>query len=75
MLFMPTVSVSNFKKQCLALLDNLEPDGIIITRKGKPVARLFPASLSCAELIGSMKDEIKINGDVFSTGLEWNAES
>jgi antitoxin (DNA-binding transcriptional repressor) of toxin-antitoxin stability system len=57
------------------LLDNLDPEGIIITKHGKPVARLVPAGSSCAELIGSMKGKIKIHGDILSTGLEWNAES
>lgn len=49
------MTASSFKRQCLALLDNLNPEGILITKHGRPVARVMPASSDCAELIGSMK--------------------
>jgi hypothetical protein len=29
----------------------------------------------CAELIGSMKDKVRVKDDIFSTGMKWNAES
>jgi prevent-host-death family protein len=69
------VNASKFKEQCLALLDNLGPEGIVITKHGKPVARVIPASADCAGLIGSMKGRIQVKGDILSTGLKWNAES
>ena len=69
------INASKFKEQCLALLDNLGPDGIVITKHGEPVARLIPASADCAGLIGSMKGRIQVNGDILSTGVRWNAES
>ena len=72
---MQTINASKFKEQCLALLENLDPEGIVITKHGKPVARLIPASSSCADLIGSMKGKIQVHGDILSTGLKWNAES
>jgi len=72
---MQKINASKFKEQCLALLENLEPEGILITKHGKPVARLVPASSSCAELIGSMKDKIHVQGDILSTGIKWDAES
>ena len=72
---MKSVNATKFKEQCLALLDSLEPDGIIVTKRGTPVARVIPIETDCAELIGSMKDRITINGDIISTGLRWDAES
>jgi prevent-host-death family protein len=72
---MQKINASKFKEQCLALLENLEPEGILITKHGKPVARLVPASSDCAELIGSMKDKIQIHGNILSTGIKWDAES
>ena len=72
---MQTINASKFKEQCLALLENLDPEGIVITKHGKPVARLIPASSSCAELIGSMKDKIRVRGKIFSTGIKWDAQS
>jgi prevent-host-death family protein len=61
------LNVSKFKEQCLSLLDHLDPDGIVITKHGKPVARLIPIESSCADLIGSMKGKIKVIGDILST--------
>jgi prevent-host-death family protein len=67
------LNASKFKEQCLSLLDHLDPDGIVITKHGKPVARLIPIESGCSDLIGSMK--VKVTGDILSTGIEWNAES
>jgi len=72
---MHLISASKFKEQCLSLLDHLDPDGIVVTKHGKPVARLIPANSDCAALIGSMKGKVQVKGDVFSTGTRWNAES
>ena len=72
---MAEMSVSKFKEQCLSLLDSLEPEGIVVTKHGKPVARVLPVDSGCASLIGSMKGKVMITGDVFSTGIRWNAES
>jgi prevent-host-death family protein len=72
---MEPINASKFKEQCLALLDNLDPEGIVITKHGKPVARLIPASSDCADLIGSMKGKIRVHGGILSTGLNWDAES
>jgi prevent-host-death family protein len=72
---MTTLNASKFKEQCLAILDNLDPEGIVITKHGKPVARVVPESSNCADLIGSMKAKIRITGDVMSTGLSWHAQS
>ena len=69
------INASKFKEQCLALLDNLDPEGIVITKHRKPVARLIPASSDCADLIGVMKGKLRVHGDILSTGLDWNAES
>ncbi len=72
---MQQMSASAFKEQCLALLDRLSPEGILITKHGKPVARVIPASSDCASLIGSMKGKIRVHGKILSTGIRWNAES
>lgn len=43
---------------------------MVITKHGKPVAKVIPIESGCAHLIGALKGEIRIHGDVFSTG--WN---
>jgi hypothetical protein len=71
---MKRMDASKFKQKCLSILDRLPPDGILITKHGKPVATVLPSNGECAGLIGSLKGKIKIRGDAFSTGLKWNAE-
>jgi prevent-host-death family protein len=72
---MKTVPAATFKAQCLSLLDRVGPDGIIITKHGKPVAKLIPIGVDSAALIGSLKGKLRIKGDIFSTGLRWDAQS
>lgn len=67
------VAAAKFKQQCLSILDHLEPEGVVITKHGKPVARLLPFARSSAELIGALKGRIRIRGDISSTGLTWDA--
>jgi prevent-host-death family protein len=69
------MSASQFKEQCLALLDHLDSEGLVITKHGKPVARVLPARSDCKELIGSLKGKISVKGDIQSTGVKWDAES
>ena len=68
------INATAFKEQCLALLDNLDAEGIVITKHGKPVARIIPERSAPAALIGSMKGKIKIKGDIMSAEIRWNAE-
>jgi prevent-host-death family protein len=71
---MKEIPAAKFKEQCLALLERVDPDGIVITKRGKPVAKLIPLGTDAASLIGSLRGKIKIKGDVSSTGVRWNAE-
>lgn len=72
---MKIVGAAKFKEQCLALLDQLDPEGLIITKHGKPVARLIPFERQSASLIGSLKGKIEIRGDVLTTGVSWDADA
>lgn len=71
---MKQVAAAKFKEQCLSILDRLDDEGILITKRGKPVARLIPVRASSASLIGSLKGRIKIKGDILSTGAKWDAQ-
>jgi len=71
---MRQIAAAKFKEQCLALLDEADPEGIVITKHGKPVARLVPFSADSAGLIGSLAGKVHIKGDILSTGLRWDAE-
>lgn len=70
---MKTIPAAKFKEQCLAILDRLDSDGLVITKHGKPVARLLPIGRSGEELIGSLESKIRVAGDIESTRVEWDA--
>ncbi len=70
-----TIGAAQFKEKCLAIHDEVVPEGIVVKKHGKPVAKLIPIEADSADLIGSLKDEIEVKGDVLSTGVRWNAES
>lgn len=72
---MRRMAAAKFKEQCLALLDSVGPDGIVITKHGRPVARLVPFQQQTADLIGCLKTKLRIKKDILSTGLVWHAES
>ncbi|MFO1078309.1 MAG: type II toxin-antitoxin system prevent-host-death family antitoxin [Planctomycetota bacterium] len=72
---MRRIAAAKFKEQCLALLDRVDPEGIVITKHGKPVARLVPFHQQNADLIGVLKDSLRIRGDILTTGKVWRAES
>ena len=72
---MKQIAAAKFKEQCLALLDEVGPEGLVITKRGKPVAKLIPIRTESSALIGSLAGKITINGDILSTGARWDAES
>ena len=72
---MKTIGAAKFKEQCLALLDRLDSEGIVITKRGKPVARLLPIARTGKALIGSMKGKVRVKGNIFSTGIRWRADA
>ena len=55
---MRRISASKFKEQCLSLLDDLGAEGIVITKRGKPVAKVIPMGSGCAALIGRNSQSI-----------------
>src|ERR1039458_3224672 len=61
------ISATEFRAKCLRILDELEPQGIVITKKGQPVARLMPLHVvDNSRVIASMKDKVVVKGDISS---------
>jgi prevent-host-death family protein len=61
------VAAADFKANCLRLMDEVarERRPIIITKRGKPVAKLVPVEeQEPIELFGRMAGTIKICGDI-----------
>jgi len=72
------ISAGQFKAQCLKLMDevNTRHEEVVITKRGKPVARLVPYEETPVPLHGFMKNTVMIIGDVVSpVGEKWVAES
>jgi prevent-host-death family protein len=62
-----TVAAGEFKTKCLSLLDEVESTrkSIVITKRGRPVARLVPMDEEIEEpLFGGMRGTISIRGDI-----------
>lgn len=72
---MRQIPAAKFKEQCLAILDDVDEEGIVITKRGRPVAKLLPIRAESAELIGALREKLTIKGDILSTGILWHAES
>ena len=71
-----TLNITEFRAQCLQLLEQVPTEGILITKRGQPVAKIVPVRRSPAELIGNVPSlATDPDDDLFSTGIRWNAES
>ena len=65
---MKKIAAGKFKERCLTLMDDVQKTGepIIITKRGKAVAKLVPADKRKREFIGRLKGVIRIVGDIES---------
>jgi prevent-host-death family protein len=71
-----TLSATEFKAKCLRILDRLDERGIVITKRGRPIARVTAVSEdSSQKFYGALKGKIGIRGDILSTGIKWHAQS
>jgi prevent-host-death family protein len=62
------VAAAEFKANCLRLMDEVaqQHQPIIITKRGKPVAKLVPIEQEPIDLFGYMAGTAKICGDIIS---------
>jgi prevent-host-death family protein len=72
-----TMGAAVFKAKCLALLDEVAETGkeVVITKRGKKVARLVRVEDKPEKVWGRLKGTGEIRGDIFSTGEKWEADS
>jgi prevent-host-death family protein len=73
---MKTMTAGAFKANCLAVMDEVQAkrETVVITKRGKPVAKLVPISLDIDEIFGFLAGKAKITGDIVSPALspeEW----
>ncbi len=78
---MKTVAATQFKAECLKLIEAMNRDGepITITRRGKPVAVLSPAvETPPRSLIGAARGSVRRYDDPFAPAADvgdWDAHS
>jgi len=73
---MKTIAAGSFKVHCLAIMDEVQSkrQAVLITKRGKPVAKLVPVEKENDDIFGFLKGKGKITGDVVSpilTPEEW----
>ncbi|MBI4191198.1 MAG: type II toxin-antitoxin system Phd/YefM family antitoxin [Betaproteobacteria bacterium] len=73
------ISAAEFKAKCLKLMDEIAKTRkpIVITKRGKPVAKLVPAEpASRKPLYGCMAGTVTYEGDLLAPlDVEWEAEA
>lgn len=69
------ISAARFKAQCLALLDDVAESGqeLIVTKRGRPVARLVPLEPP-PSLLGSVTYLVSEEELLAPVDVEWSTE-
>ena len=73
-----TIPAGTFKARCLAIMDEVQAkrQAVVITKRGKPIAKLVPLDDKPIDLFGYMAGTIKICGDITSPlDEEWTADA
>ncbi len=73
---MKKMAAGRFKAHCLAVMDEVQAkkETVLITKHGKPVAKLVPADESTDDIYGFLAGKGTITGDIISPALsleEW----
>jgi len=72
-----TISASEFKAKCLRLLDEIAQQGntVVVTKRGRPIAKVTPVSADRKQLRGTWKNIIEGDKDIvyFDTAGDWEA--
>ena len=73
-----TIKASEFKAKCLKLMDEVAESGeeIVITKNGRPTARLVPYRAKPGIWFGADRGKLEVLGDIISPiDVEWEAIS
>ncbi|MBL8671988.1 MAG: type II toxin-antitoxin system prevent-host-death family antitoxin [Alphaproteobacteria bacterium] len=72
------IAAGKLKAECLKLLDEVAAQRrpYVITKRGKPVARLVPLDPPSKDIFGCMKGTVRTVGDIVSpVDVEWEADT
>lgn len=73
---MKSMPAGKFKTKCLAVMDEVQSkrEAVLVTKHGKPVAKLVPVEMEQDDIFGFLRGKVTIVGDVVSPALspeEW----
>jgi prevent-host-death family protein len=75
---MRKIAAAEFKAHCLAVMNEVSQSGcpVVITKHGKPVVKVVPASEGEDELFGALAGIARITGDIENTvpARDWKVE-
>lgn len=63
-----TIPAGAFKARCLAIMDEVQSkrQAVVVTKRGKPVAKLVPVEQEKDDILGFLKGKVFILGDIVS---------
>ncbi|HJS99750.1 MAG TPA: type II toxin-antitoxin system Phd/YefM family antitoxin [Terriglobales bacterium] len=69
---MRTIPAGAFKAQCLAIMDEVRArrEGVLITKHGKPVAKLVPADEEADRIYNFLRGKGEITGDIIAPAID-----
>ena len=72
-----TVPISEFKAKCLRMVDEVAKRGntLVLTKHGRPIARVVPISTAQRTLRDSWKGLVKIKGDIVNFHDDWTEDN
>jgi prevent-host-death family protein len=68
---MKTIAAGSFKIHCLAVMDEVQAkrETVLITKRGKPVAKLVPADNNSDDIYNFLGGKGSIAGDIISPAI------
>jgi prevent-host-death family protein len=65
---MKEMPAGEFKARCLAVMEDVNKtrEPVLITKRGRPVAKLVPSEKPEQEFIGRLEGRVRITGDIES---------
>jgi prevent-host-death family protein len=72
---MKKIAAGEFKARCLTLMEDVRStrEPLLITKRGKPVAKLVPADEPKNDFIGRLEGVFRVVGDIESPIDEWES--
>ena len=78
-MIMKTIPAGKFKVHCLSIMDEVQAkhQAVVITKRGKPVAKLVPVEEKKDDIFGFYRGKGKILGDIVAPAFrpeEWDTD-